>query len=108
MAFDWLGRRRRRKSRDPRRPRPLLETVTPFSGPAVVVERLDDDPESGAIVAHLSDRYEVGDLDGGARRFRIVVDDAYESDEAVVRLASQLDEIDPDWQRRLSWPRSAD
>jgi hypothetical protein len=82
--------------------------MTPFSGPAVVVERLDDDPESGAILAQLSDRYEVGDLDGGGGRFRVVVDDAYEGDEAVVRLASQLDEIDPDWQRRLSWPRSAD
>ncbi|MBN9621927.1 MAG: hypothetical protein J0H06_03080 [Actinobacteria bacterium] len=50
----------------------------------------------------------MGDLDGVGKRFRVVVDDAFESDEAVVRLASQLDEIDPEWQRHLSWPRSAD
>jgi hypothetical protein len=107
MDFDWLRRRRPRKPQPARRPRPSLEVTPPFSGPAVVVERLDDGPNGSAILSGLSDRYEVGDLDGTAERFRVVVDDAFESDEAVVRLASQLDEIDPDWQRHLSWPRSA-
>jgi hypothetical protein len=106
MDFGWLRRRRPREPQRAPRPRPSLE-VTPFSGPAVVIERLDDGPDGRVILAELSDRYEVGDLGGTAERFRVVVDDAVESDEAVVRLASQLDEIDPDWQRHLSWPRSA-
>lgn len=106
MDFDWLRRRRPKEPQRARRSRLSLE-VTPFSDPAVVVERLDDGPQGRAILAELSDRYEVGDLEGAAERFRVVVDDASVSDEAVVRLASQLDEIDPDWQQHLSWPRSA-
>lgn len=108
MDFDWLRRRRPSKPPHVRRLRPILEVKPSFSGPAVVVERLDEDPQGRAIIAELSDRYVVGDLDGVGKRFRVVVDDAFESDEAVVRLASQLDEIDPEWQRHLSWPRSAD
>jgi hypothetical protein len=108
MDFDWLRRRHPSKPQHVRRPQPILEVKPSFSGPPVVVERLDDDPQGRAIIAELGDRYEVADLDGVGKRFRVVVEDAFESDEAVVRLASQLDEIDPEWQRYLSWPRSAD
>ena len=108
MDFDWLRRRRPSRRQHVRRPRPVREVKPSLSGTPVVVERLDEEPQGRAIIAELSDRYEVGDLDGAGRRFRVVVDDAFESDEAVVRLASKLDEIDPGWQRHLSWPRSAD
>jgi hypothetical protein len=86
---------------------PDLEAAPPLSGPVIVIECLDGDPRAQAIVAELCGRYEVGGLDRGGERFRVVVEDAFEPDEAVVRLASQLDEIDADWQRYLSWPRSA-
>jgi hypothetical protein len=37
-----------------------------------------------------------------------VIDDARFPDEAVVRLASSLDEIDPNWQERFAWPKVMD
>lgn len=108
MNFKWRRRRPGMKRQQARGPRPFVEATPPPSGPAVVVERLDDGPEGRAIVADLSDRYEVGALDDAGRRFLVVVDDAFEGDEAVVRLAAQLDEIHRDWQRRLAWPVLAD
>lgn len=79
MGFDWLRRQRPRKT---------------------------DRAQCRAIVAELSERYDVAELDAG-RSVQVVVEDAFEQDEAVVQLASQFDEIDVDWQRYLSWPRSA-
>lgn len=106
MGFQWL-RRRARKPEAIRRPKPEAEAVRPPEGPAVVVERLDEDPQGAVIIAELGDRYEISGLDAAGRRLQVVVDDAFEQDEAIVRLASQLDEIDLGWQRHLSWPRSA-
>jgi|GEM_PF-4535571 len=40
------------------------------------------------------------------RTVRVVVDDAQDPDEAVVRLVVALDELDPRWERSFTWPRS--
>lgn len=75
----------------------------PERGPTIVLERLDP-PRGGEIIAALGKRYAISDPDGGV--VEVLVDDAVYPDEAVVRLASIMDEIDPDWQRLISWPRA--
>lgn len=75
----------------------------PERGPTIVLERLDP-PRGGEIIAALGKRYAISDPDGGV--VEVLVDDAVYPDEAVVRLASIMDEIDSDWQWLLSWPRA--
>ena len=75
----------------------------PERGPTIVLERLDP-PRGGEIIAALRKRYEVTDPDG--RGVEVLVGDAVYPDEAVVRLASIMDEIDPDWQWLISWPKA--
>ncbi|MEZ5077152.1 MAG: hypothetical protein R2725_06905 [Solirubrobacterales bacterium] len=68
-----------------------------------MLERLDPQ-RGGEIIAALGKRYAITDPDGGV--VEVVVDDAVYPDEAVVRLASLMDEIDGDWQSRISWPKA--
>lgn len=75
----------------------------PERGPTIVLERLDP-PRGGEIIAALGKRYAISDPDGGV--VEVLVGDAVYPDEAVVRLASIMDEIDPDWQWLISWPKA--
>lgn len=59
------------------------------------------DPEA------LEQRCEVNALDKDGLRFRVMVDDVYDPDEAVARLASILDEIDRGWEGRFDWPKAS-
>ncbi len=75
-------------------------------GCAVVLQQLDTPHGGDGVIEALSERYEVEALDQTQLLFRVMVDDARFPDEAVVRLASSLDEIDPNWQERFTWPKA--
>jgi hypothetical protein len=67
----------------------------------VRVEPLEARPEAEQIIRAIGDHYEV------VRRgevAEVIVDDVRFPDEAVVRLALLMDDIEPDWQRVISWP----
>lgn len=75
-------------------------------GCPVLLQRLDTAQTGNGVIEALSERYEVEAIDQAHLRFRVAVDDARFPDEAVVRLACVLDEIDPDWQERFAWPKA--
>jgi hypothetical protein len=75
-----------------------------LEGCAVLLRRLDQGGEGEDLLGALESRYELRVLDLERLRFRVTVDEARFPDEAVVRLASELDEIDPGWQDHLAWP----
>jgi hypothetical protein len=77
-------------------------------GCAVVLQQLDTAQGGDGVIEVLSERYEVEVLDEAQLLHRIVIDDARFPDEAVVRLASSLDEIDPNWQECFAWPQAMD
>ncbi len=56
----------------------------------------------------LSKRYAVEALAEGDQLLRVDVDDARFPDEAVVRLASLLDELDGEWNEHFAWPKVTD
>ena len=82
------------------------ERPEPERGPRLLIECRDSDAEGAEILAALIERYEIEALSEEGRTFRVTVDDALYPDEAVVRLASVLDEIDRDWQQHLGWPKA--
>lgn len=99
-----LGRWRRRRSGAAPGPSDAAERFRePKRGPTILLERLDP-PRGGEIIAALGERYEVTDPETGV--VEVLVDDAVYPDEAVVRLASIMDEIDADWQWLISWPKA--
>jgi hypothetical protein len=100
MSPGWL--RRRLSSRE-RSPASRSERIH-VDGCPVVLQRLDTAQREDRVIEVLTERYEVEALD--QVRYRIVVDDARFADEAVVRLACLLDEIDPNWQERFAWPEA--
>lgn len=106
MDLGWLRRRRVKAPEAVCRQKPEAESAPIIADPTVLVERLDDDPKADAIITELGKCYEIIDLNSSGGSFKVVIDDAFEQDEAIVRLASALDDIDLDWQRHLSWPRS--
>lgn len=57
------------------------------------------------MIKSLAERYETLALDQQGL-FRVRVDDARFPDEAVVRLASVLDELDSAWSESFAWPRT--
>ena len=72
----------------------------------MLLRRIDID-EEGEILSALANHYEVSLLaEGDGLRHRVVVDDAYDPDEAVVRLASTLDKIDHGWEDHFAWPEA--
>jgi len=75
-------------------------------GCPVVLQRLDTAQPEDKVIEVLTKRYEVEALDQAQLQYRIVVDDARFADEAVVRLACLLDEIDPNWQENFVWPKA--
>lgn len=104
----WLPRRRSGASMARGEQRPTVSETTrpePERGPKLLLECLDDDADGAEIVAALRERYEITALGSGSRRFEVLIDDAVYPDEAVVRLASVLDEIDPDWVKHIRWPK---
>lgn len=103
MTPGWLRRRSRRTQRGPvQQERPSL------NGCPLLLRRLDDSQEGALTLDVLSKRYEVEALDSAAQLFRVDVDDARFPDEAVVRLASALDELDRNWGERFAWPKVAE
>jgi hypothetical protein len=69
----------------------------------VLLQLLSDGSEAEQIIKVIGDQYEVvrnGDV------VEVIVDDVRFPDEAVVRLALLLDDIEPDWQSVISWPRT--
>lgn len=75
-------------------------------GCALRMRRLNDDPTVKSTLSALAKRYDVTELEDEARTVRVVVDDAYDRDEAVAQLALALDELDNAWESGLSWPRA--
>jgi hypothetical protein len=69
----------------------------------VLLQLLSEGSEAEQIIKVIGDQYEVvrnGDV------VEVIVDDVRFPDEAVVRLALLLDDIEPDWQSVISWPRT--
>lgn len=89
----------------PRR-RPLPPPPTLVRGRSLLLRRLDRALEAKPILDALAERYEMMSLDDEGRLFRVIVDDAQNASEAVVRLTVALDEIDQSWERSLAWPLS--
>jgi hypothetical protein len=76
------------------------------TGCAVLLERQEATERGDKTIEALVDRYSVETLDEARLQYRVMVDDARFPHEAVVRLATVLDEIDPDWPGCFSWPMS--
>ena len=72
-------------------------------GPHLSLERLDE--KATDILIRLCDRYELEALGDGGRLFVVYVGEACLPHEAVVRVALQLDKIDPAWQHYIGWPK---
>lgn len=104
MRVQWPWRR---SSSTPPTPRRKLAAEPPpsLAPPAVILVRLEDGPRGEEIIAALGDSYEVLDVGWNRQRFKVLVADTVFEDEAVVRVASRLDAIDPEWPRHLSWPK---
>jgi len=60
-------------------------------------------PKAEGIIRQVGSHYEVTRIDKAAD---VLMQDVEFPDEAVVRLALLLDEIDSDWQHSISWPRA--
>jgi len=76
------------------------------TGCPVFLERQEATERGDKMVEALADRYSVESLDQAGLQFQVMVEDARFPHEAVVRLASVLDEIDPDWAGFFAWPTS--
>ena len=103
MSWGWFRRRRRESGRagGPVAGRPSLV------GYALLLRRSDAEDQDGAeTLSALAKRYEVSLAEEDGLKYRVVIDDAYDPDEAVVRLATVLDEIDQGWESRFEWPRA--
>jgi hypothetical protein len=79
-----------------------------LAGCAVFLRRFDQGREGDDLLGAVERRHELRALDQERLRFRVTVDEARFPDEAVVRLACELDEIDPGWQDHLAWPTAID
>jgi len=75
-------------------------------GYALLLRRKDTDQEGAEILSALAKRYKVDLANEDGLEYRVVMDDAYDPDEAVVRLASVLDKIDQGWEDRIGWPEA--
>lgn len=100
MSWHWLRKLGSKASPQAKKAAPL-----PAQANSVRLQPLDASKAPDEILAVLAKRYEVTTLEGG-RVFRVVVEDAYDPAEAVVRLASALDAIDSGWERSFEWPYS--
>lgn len=76
----------------------------PEREPRVRLESRDDEAQRAEILTALGERYEITTLADGST-FVVIVDDAVFADEAVVKVASALDAINPDWEAHLCWPK---
>lgn len=96
--------RRRRQQDKAKNPIPDKTRVQSTKrGLRVLLQPLSDGREAERIIKVIGDQYEV------ARRgevVEVIVDDVRFPDEAVVRLALLMDDIEPDWQSVISWPRT--
>jgi len=99
----WL---RRGFSVGRRNPTSRYERPT-VDGCSVLLQRLDAQAGSEVIEA-LAERYRVAVVDEEGLLYRVDIEDARFTDEAVVRLASSLDEIDASWESGFAWPRRID
>ncbi|MFN8215114.1 MAG: hypothetical protein U0R71_00820 [Solirubrobacterales bacterium] len=79
----------------------------PVFGFQLLLAPLDDGPQAARILEALGERYEVSRDAADPLLTLVQVDDAWDPAQAVVRLASVLDEIDSAWQTRIAWPRVA-
>ena len=76
------------------------------TGCPVLLERQEATERGDKMIEALAGRYSVETLDEARLQYRVMVDDARFPHEAVVRLASVLDRIDPDWAGCFAWPTS--
>lgn len=108
MTHRWGRRLRRREpvTPDEASVAEATEGSQPERGPRVLLESSDGGRRSLEIVGALAKRYEITPFGEGGQCFEVTVDDAVFSDEAVVRLASVLDQIDRDWQLYVEWPKA--
>jgi hypothetical protein len=77
-----------------------------LEGCPVLLERQEVTEPGDELIEALTNHYAVESLGEARLQFRVVVDDARFPHEAVVRLASVLDEVDPDWPGCFAWPTS--
>ena len=76
-------------------------------GHSVFLEYRSDDQMAEEIVAALAERFEAEAIQNAAGKMvRIFLASAVDPNEAVVKLACALDEIDPAWERIFSWPHA--
>ena len=95
-----FGRRRRRNETTAPIPgEPRFQSAT--RGLRVRLEPLEAGPEAEQIIKTIGDHYEVV---RSSKVAEVIVDDVRFPDESVVRLALLMDDIEPDWQRVISWP----
>ena len=87
------------RSATSRSERPLL------NGCSVLLQQIDPDQGPAQVIELLTERYETLALDQQGL-YRVTVDDARFPDEAVVRLASVLDELDSGWSESFAWPKA--
>lgn len=74
---------------------------SPNHGLRVLLQPLTDGNEAEQIIKAVGDHYEVV---RSGKVAEVIVEDVRFPDEAVVRLALLMDDIEPDWQRVISWP----
>lgn len=91
----WLGRR---PSKDA-----LRERLSQASC-GVLVRRLDRSREGEVLLYAIAQCHGLECVDEEAQEFRVKVVGAPDPDEAIVRLVSNLDQMDADWRQLLSWP----
>lgn len=78
-----------------------------LAGYAVLLRRTDIDDQDGVeILNALEKQHDVNLANEDGLQHRVVIDDAYDPDEAVVRLALALDGINCSWQEHFGWPKA--
>jgi hypothetical protein len=75
-------------------------------GYTLLLRCTDVDREGAEILSALAKRYDIDLASEDGLQYRVMVDDAYDPDEAVVRLAFVLDEIDRGWEGCFRWPEA--
>ena len=76
-------------------------------GQSVFLESKSGDRKASEIAAALAERFETQTTeDTAGTTIHIFLASAVDPNEAVVKLACALDEIDPAWERTFSWPRA--
>ncbi|HKF81919.1 MAG TPA: hypothetical protein VKB23_03020 [Solirubrobacterales bacterium] len=75
-------------------------------GCLVELRLLEGDQDVGEVIEAIRERYDVQLVNQDGPVYRVNIDDARFPHEAVITLASRLDEIDMAWGERFAWPKA--